>query len=131
MSNRPSNTKGNAKGRSGGRSASSARSAGRSGGSNRTIWILAGIVVVIGIAAVVALAAGGKKSNDAGTAPVSDPATLVSTISGVSTDTINAVGDGGVTALPTPIDAPDLKADGKPLVLYVGAEYCPYCAAER
>ena len=24
-----------------------------------------------------------------------------------------------------------LTADGKPLVLYVGAEYCPYCAAER
>jgi hypothetical protein len=24
-----------------------------------------------------------------------------------------------------------LTANGKPLVVYVGAEYCPYCAAER
>jgi len=129
LSNRPSNTKGNAKDRSGGRSASTARAAGR---SNPTVWIIAGVVAVIGLAAVVALVvSGGKKSNDAGTAVPSDPATLVSTISGVSTDTINAVGSGGVTALPKPIDAPDLKADGKPLVLYVGAEYCPYCAAER
>jgi len=24
-----------------------------------------------------------------------------------------------------------LMADGKPLVIYVGAEYCPYCAAQR
>jgi thiol-disulfide isomerase/thioredoxin len=27
--------------------------------------------------------------------------------------------------------APALTSDGKPEVLYVGAEYCPYCAAER
>lgn len=26
---------------------------------------------------------------------------------------------------------PPLTADGKPLVLYIGAEYCPFCAAQR
>ena len=34
-------------------------------------------------------------------------------------------------AAPTRIDAPPLTADGKPQVLYVGAEYCPFCAAQR
>ena len=33
--------------------------------------------------------------------------------------------------MPASIDAPALTADGKPEVLYVGAEYCPFCAAER
>lgn len=44
----------------------------------------------------------------------------------------------GVTApqtslvAPTPVSGqPVLKVDGKPEVLYVGAEYCPFCAAER
>ena len=33
---------------------------------------------------------------------------------------------------PTPVSGqPVLKVDGKPEVLYVGAEYCPFCAAER
>jgi hypothetical protein len=30
-----------------------------------------------------------------------------------------------------PADTPSLTSSGKPEVLYVGAEYCPYCAAER
>jgi Domain of unknown function (DUF929) len=37
-----------------------------------------------------------------------------------------------VQSLPKAItDAPALTADGKPKVLYVGAEFCPFCAAER
>jgi hypothetical protein len=31
----------------------------------------------------------------------------------------------------TAITGDPLTADGKPRVLYIGAEYCPYCAAER
>jgi len=27
--------------------------------------------------------------------------------------------------------APEVTSNGKPQVLYIGAEYCPYCAAER
>ena len=45
--------------------------------------------------------------------------------------TLDAVGFGTAQAAPTRIDAPPLTADGKPQVLYVGAEYCPFCAAQR
>ena len=31
----------------------------------------------------------------------------------------------------TGINATPLEVNGKPLMLYIGAEYCPYCAAER
>jgi hypothetical protein len=42
-----------------------------------------------------------------------------------------AVGVGSVTALPSAIAGAPLTANGKPRILYVGAEYCPYCATER
>ncbi len=49
--------------------------------------------------------------------------------------TLDAVGSGGgqVTATPITIkgNQPPLTSGGKPVMLYMGAEYCPYCAAER
>jgi hypothetical protein len=109
--------------------------ASRKASSNRTSWVIVSVVMVIGIAALVAVVATRDKSssptNTAGSTSVADPAALVASIGGVGADTISTVGNGGVKGLPTPIDAPDLTADGKPVVLYVGAEYCPFCAAQR
>jgi len=52
----------------------------------------------------------------------------VSTVPAKTFDTIGAVsGLGGMTK----IGGTPLKEGGKPLVIYVGAEYCPFCAAER
>jgi hypothetical protein len=55
----------------------------------------------------------------------------------VSPSTFNAVG-AQVTAKPTPltpprilVGQPRLELGGKPEVLFVGADYCPFCAAER
>ena len=45
--------------------------------------------------------------------------------------TIAAVGDGGSAELNTIDDPEQVTANGLPLVLYVGGEFCPYCAAER
>jgi hypothetical protein len=46
---------------------------------------------------------------------------------------LSAVGAGsGVTPpMGLPASTPPLTQGGKPQVLYVGAEYCPFCAAER
>lgn len=56
---------------------------------------------------------------------------VVAGVARVPAATFDAVGAGGVTAVPTAISGTPLTADGKPRVLYIGAEYCPYCAAER
>ena len=49
----------------------------------------------------------------------------------VTVSTLNRVGAGqGVTPLATINDSP-LMSGGKSEFLYVGAEYCPFCAAER
>jgi len=38
---------------------------------------------------------------------------------------------GGDVAAPEPLSGSPLRADSKPEILYVGGEFCPYCAAER
>ena len=46
---------------------------------------------------------------------------------------LDAVGSPSGDSLPTVISGSSIlkDEDGKPIVTYVGAEYCPYCAAER
>jgi len=49
----------------------------------------------------------------------------------VNDSTLNSVGIGSSEKLTPALFGDLLTADGKPLVLYVGEESCPYCAAER
>jgi Domain of unknown function (DUF929) len=58
---------------------------------------------------------------------------LINEVTSVPASTLNAVGSGGgaITNLPIKISGSTLTANGKPELLYMGAEYCPYCAAER
>lgn len=86
------------------------------------------VVVVIGGLVVARIAGVGTSS--AGPSGEAS-ATLLKTIQTVPAGTFDAVGTGGVTTGPNSADAPVLTRDGKPRVLYIGAEYCPYCAAER
>jgi hypothetical protein len=52
-------------------------------------------------------------------------------IATVRAATFDTVGPGTATGLKTVTGQPALTSDGKPEVLYIGGEYCPYCAAER
>src|SRR5438445_2468938 len=45
--------------------------------------------------------------------------------------TLNSIGQGTSEKLTPALSGDILMADGKPLAIYIGAEYCPYCAAER
>ncbi len=51
-------------------------------------------------------------------------------LSSVSFDTLNSVGKGASSNL-NQIAGDTLTENGKPVVLYMGADYCPYCASER
>ncbi len=128
-------------------SASSASSAARRK-QMRTRMLIAGGAIVAVIAVVLAfvlLNGGGKAtpSNAGGgtSAPASAPAgsaptgsalaQVVATTTTVPAATLDAVGAGQVSARPMSISGPALTSGGKPEMLYVGAEFCPYCAAER
>jgi hypothetical protein len=58
-------------------------------------------------------------------------ANLVKVSTSVPESTLTQVGAGSVSSKPMSITGSELKPDGKPEMLYMGAEYCPYCAAER
>jgi thiol-disulfide isomerase/thioredoxin len=60
-------------------------------------------------------------------------AAVVGKVTSVPASALNAVGDGSgsVTAKPTTISGSTLTENGKPEMFFMGAEYCPYCAAER
>jgi hypothetical protein len=75
-------------------------------------------------------AGGANRSGQTGTAALS-PAVLADLA--VPASTLDAVGSPTGDSLPSAISGTSvLKGqDGKPLITYVGAEYCPYCAAER
>ncbi len=101
-------------------------------------WVAIGLVVVVVAALVIIKVATG--SSTAGPAPFQPTsATVVSEVTGVPASVFNAV---GVKSPAVPISAPiSLKgqpalnattgATTLPEVFYLGAEYCPFCAAER
>jgi hypothetical protein len=87
------------------------------------------VVAIVGGLVTIRLVGGGKKTAT-GPSGAAD-SSLVSTLSSIPDSTFAAVGTDGVKAAPSAITAPPLTAGGKPKVLYIGAEFCPYCAAER
>jgi hypothetical protein len=78
------------------------------------------------------LSAGSGSSATADTGTTKLSAQVVAALS-VPATTLDSVGSPSSDALPTKTGtATTLKgADGKPLITYIGAEYCPFCAAER
>ena len=90
-------------------------------------------VIVVVVAFVIIKATSGSSTGRTGSATGTPLSPRVNAqITGVPTSTLAAVGKG--TVFPkaiTPISGPPLTSNGKPEVLYIGAEFCPYCATER
>jgi len=117
-----------------GRTVVAAHSAGKR--SDRTSWIIAGVVIAVGVALVFVFAGGTHtttSSNGWFKGDKSAPAALVAKVTGVPESVITTVGKGAVTGSVSklPGTTPLSTADGKPRIIYMGAEYCPYCATER
>jgi len=88
-----------------------------------------GVLLVIGILVVVRVVSGSNAGT--GTVTSAADATVVAAVTELPVATTDAVGVGTANQFPRSVDAPALTADGKPKVLYIGAEYCPFCAAQR
>ena len=95
--------------------------------------VLGVLVIVIVLIVVKAAAATRQPAASTGPAPAPPTVTPVSSRSRRSRPaTLNTVGKGsGVSPLIATSGQPALTSGGKPEILYMGAEYCPYCAAER
>jgi thiol-disulfide isomerase/thioredoxin len=113
-----------------GRAVVAAKSAGKR--SDRTSWIIAAVVIAVGVALVFAFAGGSHNTGSGAiTGDQAAPASLVKAVTGVPQSVLNQVGTGTVTGLPGKLPGPLLTSGGKPRIVYIGAEYCPYCATER
>jgi thiol-disulfide isomerase/thioredoxin len=95
------------------------------------VGVLAGIVLLV-IAFILISRFQNPQTTTGNVSPTADP-TVVAELSHVSISVTNAVGTGGASdpLTRTTTGSPLTGPDGKPEFLYVGAEWCPYCAAER
>jgi hypothetical protein len=97
----------------------------------RVVTIAASIIVVliVGLVAVRLITSG---NSGAGTPNQPAPDALVAQVTGIDPGLLDQVGRGTLQQLPSPIRADVEKGpNGLPVVTYVGAEYCPFCAGER
>lgn len=104
--------------------------------SPTTIAFASIAVVVVLVVVLVVVKVTGSSNNANAVAPTNSPAsaTVVSKLTGVSDSVLNSVGvpSSSTVAQPSVLkDQSPLTFDGKPGALFIGAEYCPYCGAER
>jgi hypothetical protein len=113
------------------------RAAARRAEQRKRILIASGsiLVVIVIVVVFIVVKANSKPSTASSTAAPTGSAltSVVDKITSVPASTLNSVGTGGgaVSSPPIKISGNALTANGKPEMLFMGAEYCPYCAAER
>ena len=113
----------------------------------RALWTGGAVVVVIAIVVafvVIKVSSNNNSSSSSSSTSTTGtvlPASVQKDITTVPASALNAVGIGSVPAYMsanegnsppiTPISNTALTSGGKPEMLYIGAEFCPYCGAER
>ena len=98
-------------------------------------WLSIGLVVLIVAIVVIVSQLGGGSTNTSYTPTTPAPASVASAVTNIPASVYNTVGTGPSGTVNPPIlihGHSPLVLDGKsPSILFYGAEYCPYCAAER
>ena len=97
----------------------------------RQLMLIVGpiVTVVLVVAIFVVAKAMQGKTHDKG--PVAANASVVQALTSIPAATLDAAGGGAKSTLLPVKGKAILTAGGKPELLYMGAEFCPYCAAER
>ena len=116
-------------GSGGGRNAAARASAGR-GRSRRTVLLAGGSITAV-LAIVIAIVAVKLTRTPAHAAPAVADSAVAREVSSIPAATFNAVKAGTATGLQPIGGQPELTMGGKPELLYMGGQFCPYCAAER
>lgn len=100
--------------------------------STRFVWG-AVVVILIGVIAIVVYALAGPPESNGTVRRAPTSAAVMAELAGIPPSVFDAVGVSTAAiplTAPTVVDGAPVSA-GKPEVLYVGAEFCPFCAAER
>lgn len=100
-------------------------------------WGIVGLVLVIVAVLVIVKVTGGTSGTGGPTTFEPAPTSLTHAVTSIPASVYNTI---GVSSSTTPVSPPEVlknqtplvfKGSSKPGVFYFGAEFCPYCAAER
>lgn len=99
----------------------------------RAIVILSSVVAIAIVAVVIVVIVVTRPSHTSSIANnrALAPTSVVDAVRNVPKSTLDAVGQGTLIGAPQPVGGNALTSNGKPEMLFIGAEWCPYCAAER
>ncbi len=106
------------------------RAAAQRAESRRRALVVSGSILAV-LAVVAALLAVRLTRAPAQAAAAAADSAVAQQVASIPAATFNAVGAGTATGLTAISGQPELTLGSKPEVLYVGGEFCPYCAAER
>lgn len=98
--------------------------------SNAFVWAVVALVVV-GVGAMFLLSGSSPKSTTQQPSQKLSAAELAQLANVPAAVLEKAAAGGGGLPTKAPAGTPLLTSNGKPEVLYIGAEFCPYCAGER
>ncbi len=106
------------------------------GNKRKRLYTAGAVVIIIVIAVVAVLSVSAHGSSLTALDNVSVNSSVLSQLSAIAANTTlaNMVGAGIVSNLPVPAGAGNLTPltyNGKPGILYLGADYCPFCAVTR
>lgn len=91
-----------------------------------------GAVAVVAVVVLVLIAVANNQNQQLSAGLLQPlPAQVQREVTSVNPSVLSTVGTGGLTDPLRAISGPALSSNGKPEFLYIGAEFCPYCAAER
>ena len=101
--------------------------------SRTPIFVTAGVVVIALVVLVIVLTSGGNDKTAASSTTLGAGAetTVVATMTSIPAATFDAVASTKATSVFKKITSDAITVDGKPEVLYIGGEFCPFCAAQR
>lgn len=102
--------------------------------SNMRQWLLIGGVLVVIAIIIGAFIVISNQQSGTPSGPTKASSQVFNAVTNVDPNVLSTVGTGGVqNPLHTVKGPPPILVgpNGKPQFLYIGAEYCPYCAAER
>lgn len=99
---------------------------------NRRIVTASIVLTIIAVVVVLVLVIEASQ-NDPYSKYIGQPVStsVMQQLTGVSDSTLKTIGLPSSVTPPTSISGSPLTSGGKPEVLYIGGEFCPYCAVER
>jgi preprotein translocase subunit SecG len=101
--------------------------------SKTPLIVISAVVALALIVVVIILASGGddKTASPSDSTVAGAEAAVVAKMTSIPAATFDAVAAVKATSVFKKITSDAITVDGKPEVLYIGGEFCPYCAAQR